>query len=271
MRLDVVLLETGAQQPRAVDALEIDMELVAAPLDKAFGFAAEPTQDGLRHVAVGFEAARPDRGAQRGADICGGGAVGLRHRFNGAVHGAERRALPARVHRAHAAADAVIEQDGAAVGGERGEREVRHVGEQGVGVIRARVVREASGVVFADELHRVPVHLPVADGAGHVKPCRLTEQAVVREHVFWRVAVTLKEVERIERRGADAAEPRREGVANAAGGAQAVGGIVNKPSYVVFGEGHRNLISRSSAYTSCRCRRGRGRCARSSAPCAAGV
>ena len=125
----------------------------------------------------------------------------------------------------------------------------------------------------------------------------LTEQTIVFKKIFAAISSVVGKIERIKRCGTHPTVARGESVHCARHGGEHVGGVENKTVVVVFRKRHQSasfpfgqggcspsgkrtaplhsnhfkrwVICRSTACTFYRCRRGRGRCGRSSAPCEA--
>ena len=179
--------------------------------------------------------------------------------------------------RADTAGERVVKQDRAAVGAEHDERKVRYIRHQRIRIIGTILPQNAAGMLLRGDAHQIAVDLAAADDTGAVEAGCQTEAAVVLQQVFRRVAAVVGKVEGIERRRADSSVPRCEGMTNAAGGTETIGGIVNQAVMIVFGKGHgassladaARLICRSNACIFCLNRTDTDHCARSSAPCAA--
>ena len=97
------------------------------------------------------------------------------------------------------------------------------------------------------------------------------EAPEILPHVLHRIAPADAQVQRIPGRGADAAGPRGKAVADSAGIEDACSSCQSRaPSALMGQNGHglsfrvRRLPAAAVAYTSCRSRRGRDRCGRSS-------
>ena len=154
-------VDARAQQPQAVDRLQVDVVFVAALFDALVHRGVEQGEKGVGHVAVGIIAAH--------------------HRHGGLERDAARRTAPAGVHRTDRTRSRVVERDDAAVRPVGEQRQVRHVRDEPVGVVGTVIPENFARVLFRCNADKVRVDLAAADGAARVKAYGLAETAVVFE------------------------------------------------------------------------------------------
>ena len=174
-------VDARAQQPQAVDRLQVDVVFVAALFDALVHRGVEQGEKGVGHVTVGLKAALADARTDGGAQCVGIGAVAAHHRHGGLERDAARRTAPAGVHRTDRTRSRVVERDDATVRPVGEQRQVRHVRDEPVGVVGTVIPENFARVLFRCNADKVRVDLAAADGAARVKAYGLAETAVVFE------------------------------------------------------------------------------------------
>ena len=129
-----------------------------------------------------------------------------------------RRTAPPGVNGADGRVHRVVQQDDTAVGGKDDERQVRRVADHRVHTLIVALAPEALARVRPGHKADIRLVYLLAEHDAHgIRADGGAEAPEILLHVLRRIAPADAEVQRIPRRGADAAGPRGKAVADGAG------------------------------------------------------